>query len=279
MIQPATAPTDHGRIDGRLPYYRVGDGPKTLLFVPGLNDAFGGRADWRIAQVLGQTYRGFTDEYTVWTVSRPRGLDSGTTTRDLAGSYATVLDELGGADVLGYSMGGFVAQHLAADYPELVNSLVVGASADRLSERGASIVEKWRELAANGEWGRLYDSVASEGYVGWRKRVYPSMARILGGVVSPPVPSDVVVSCDACLEHDTADRLDEIAAPTLVVGGTEDPLFTESRLRATKEGIPGAKLALLRGAGHAAMDEYHDRFTGVVRRFLRDEPLEGVGKA
>ncbi|MFC6825460.1 alpha/beta fold hydrolase [Halopelagius fulvigenes] len=273
MIQPATDPTDHGWIDGRLPYYRVGDGPKTLLFVPGLNDAFGGRADWRIAQVLGQAYRGFTDEYTVWTVSRPRGLDSGTTTRDLAGSYATVLDELGGADVLGYSMGGFVAQHLAADYPDLVDRLVVGASADRLGEKGVSIVEEWRELAENGEWSRLYDSVTREGYVGWRQSVYPRVVRAFGGVFSPPVPSDVVVSCDACLEHDTGDRLGDVDVPTLVVGGTEDRLFPESRLRATKEGIPGAKLALLRGAGHAAMDENHDQFTGVVRRFLRGESL------
>ncbi|RDI70410.1 alpha/beta fold hydrolase [Halopelagius longus] len=273
MIQPATAPTDHGWLDGRLPYYRVGDGPETFVFVPGLNDAFDGTPNWRTAQVLGQAYREFTDEYTVWTVGRPRGLAPGTTTRDLAGSYATVLDELGGAHVVGYSMGGFIAQHLAADYPALVDRLVVGASADRLGERGVSLVERWRELAERGEWGRLYESITGETYVGWRKRVYSPVVRALGGSFAPSNPADVVVSCDACLEHDTGERLGEIDVPTLVVGGTEDPLFPESRLRATKEGIPGATLALLRGAGHAAMDENHDQFTGVVRRFLRDESL------
>ncbi|SFG77409.1 Pimeloyl-ACP methyl ester carboxylesterase [Halopelagius inordinatus] len=273
MIQPATAPTDSGFIDGRVPYYRTGDGPQTLLFVPGLSEAFDRHPNWRLAQMLGRTYDGLTDDYTVWTVPRPDGMDPGTTTRDMAGTYATVLDELGGGHVVGYSMGGFVAQHLAADYPELVDRLVVGAAADRLGEGGVSIVEAWRELAENGEWSRLYGSTTRHSYVGWRKSVYAPVARAFGAVSAPPVPSDVVVSCDACLEHDASDVLGDIDVPTLVVGGSEDRLFPESRLRATKEAVPGAKLALLRGAGHAAMDEHRGQFVDVVRRFLRDEPL------
>lgn len=273
MIQPATAPTDSGLLDGRLPYYRTGDGPRTLLFVPGLSESLERHPNWRVEQMLGQTYDGLTDDYTVWTVPRPAGIEPGTTTRDMAGTYATALDEIGGGHVVGYSMGGFIAQYLAADYPELVDRLVVGSSADRLGEEGVSLVEEWRELAENGEWGRLYGSITRRSYVGWRKSVYAPMARAFGTAFSPPVPSDVV-SCDACLEHDASDRLGDIDVPTLVVGGSEDRLFPESRLRATKEKIPGAKLALLRGAGHAAMDEYHDQFTGVVRRFLRDEPLQ-----
>lgn len=274
MIQPATASTDSGLLDGRLPYYRTGDGPETLLFVPGLSETFDRHPNWRVAQMLGRTYDGLTDDYTVWTVTRPDGIDPGTTTRDIAGTYATALDEIGGGHVVGYSMGGLVAQYLAADYPDLVDRLVVGSAADRLGREGVSLVETWRELAENGEWGRLYDSVTRESYVGWRKSVYAPVVRAFGGAFSPPVPSDVVVSCDACLGHDAGDRLGDVDVPTLVVGGSEDRLFPESRLRATKEAIPGAKLALLRGAGHAAMDENRGQFVGVVRRFLRDEPLQ-----
>jgi pimeloyl-ACP methyl ester carboxylesterase len=273
MIEPATAPTDYGSLDGRLSYYRTGDGPKTLLFIPGLSDAFDGRPNRRTASLLRQSYRGLTDDFTVWTVSRPDGLDEGATTRDLAGSYATALDELGGGHVLGYSMGGFIAQYLAADYPELVDRLVVGASADRLGDEGVALVERWRELAERGEWGRLYDSTVRASYVGWRRRLYSPMVRTLGGAFSPAVPADVVVCCDACLAHDGSDVLGDVDAPTLVVGGSRDRLFPEARLRATKEAVPGATLALLRGAGHAALDEHRDRFTGVVRRFLNDEPL------
>lgn len=128
-------------------------------------------------------------------------------------------------------------------------------------------------MAESGEWSRLYGSVARASYVGWRKSVYAPAARAFGAAFSPPIPSDVVVACDAVLGHDAGGRLGDVDVPTLVVGGSEDRLFPESRLRATKEGVPGAKLALLRGAGHAAMDEHRGRFVDVVDRFLRDEPL------
>lgn len=260
-------------LDGRLPYYRTGDGPRTLLFVPGLSESFDAHPNWRVAQMLGRTYDGLTDDYTVWTMPRPAGVEPGTTTREMAGTYATALDELGGGHVVGHSLGGCIAQHLAADYPELVDRLVVASAADRLGEEGVSLVSEWREMAESGEWSRLYGSVARASYAGWRKSVYAPAARAFGAAFSPPIPSDVVVACDAVLGHDAGGRLGDIDVPTLVVGGSEDRLFPESRLRATKEGVPGAKLALLRGAGHAAMDEHRGRFLGVVDRFLRDEPL------
>jgi pimeloyl-ACP methyl ester carboxylesterase len=280
MIRPAAVPTDSGRIDGRLPYYRAGDGPETLVVLPGLSDAFVGDPNPLTAAILGQSvYRGLTDDFTVWTVGRPRGLDDGTTTRDMAGAYSTVLDELDGGHVLGYSLGGLVAQHLAADYPQFVDRLVLGSSAYRLGGHGLSLAERWRDLAEAGEWGPLYASTAVESYVGWRKDVYPPLFRAVGAVLTPPYPDDVVVSCEACLDHDTGDRLGEISAPTLVLGGDSDRLFPVPRLRETKEGIPEATLALLDGAGHGVSEEFRDQFDGLVRRFLRGESLRGDAKS
>ena len=75
-------------------------------------------------------------------VSRPP--TPGGTVRDMAAGYATVLDRIGAeatlcderVDLLGLSMGGFVAGELAASQPERVGRLVFGLAAARLSDEG-----------------------------------------------------------------------------------------------------------------------------------------------
>ncbi|MDS0292730.1 alpha/beta fold hydrolase [Halogeometricum luteum] len=268
-----TTPTvDRGRFDGRIPYYRVGDGPETLVVLPGLSDAFlGSRAT--AAHLARTASRGLTDDFTVWTVGRPRGLDPETTTRDLAGSVATALDELDGGHVLGRSMGGLVAQHLAADYPKHVDRLVLASAGARLGDAGRAVLDDWDARAGDGEWGRLYASVARETYAGWRRRAYPPLLRAAGPALAPPSPDDVRTSIRAVRDHDATDRLEKVTAPTLVLGGSEDRLFPADLLRETKAVLPDATLALLSGAGHAAAAEHPKVFGRTVRRFLRGESV------
>lgn len=262
---------DHGRFERRIPYYRAGDGPETLVVLPGLADAFARAPSRATAEYLARaTYRGLTDDFTVWTVGRPRPLDPEATTRDMAGAAATALDELDGGHVFGYSMGGLVAQHLAADYPRLVDGLVVGSAAARLGDAGRAVVEDWLTWARQDAWGSLYASAARESYTGWRRRAYPALLRLFGPVLAPPSADDVETSVRACLDHDTTDRLGDVRARTLVVGGTEDRLFPPELLRETKDALPDATLALLSGAGHDALTEHGRTFNRIVGRFLRE---------
>jgi pimeloyl-ACP methyl ester carboxylesterase len=53
----------------------------------------------------------------------------------------------------------------------------------------------------------------------------------------------------------TTDRLSEICAPTLIIGGSEDPFFPESLLRETAGKIPGAELRVDEGVGHGVPKE------------------------
>ena len=80
---------------------------------------------------------GFLDkEYTLYAVLRKPGLPQGYTMKDMANDYAVMIrEEFGGpVDVLGVSTGGSIAQHFAADHPELVRRLVIHSSAYTLSE-------------------------------------------------------------------------------------------------------------------------------------------------
>lgn len=252
----------------RYPYHRVGDGAPRLLVIPGLADVFRGEPS-RIARLLARyRYGAFADERAVWIVSRRRGLSRGYATRDMASDYAAVLDEIGPADVLGVSMGGLVAQHLAIDYSDLVSRLVLASSASYLGEEGREIVRRWRE------WGRedrafdaRLDAVAAS-YVGYRRELYGLALRASRGVLPRPASGiDLIRSCEAFLEHDTHERVREIAAPTLLVGGRLDRFFPEPVVRKTASRVPNASLTLFDGVGHA-LDERKRAFDDRVSRFL-----------
>ena len=83
---------------------------------------------------------------------------------------------------------------------------------------------------------------------------------------APQDPSDLVVTVEAEDRHNFRDRLGEIAAPTLVVAGTEDPGYTVELFRETAEGIPNGRLILYEKMGHPASGK---QFKRDVLQFLR----------
>jgi pimeloyl-ACP methyl ester carboxylesterase len=239
-----------------LPYNRTGDGPRTLLVLQGLLPENKPQPGWSV-----RMYRFLGREYTVYTVLRRPGLPQGYTLRDMAAEYATLVrDELGGGpvDVIGVSTGGSIAQHLAADHPESVRRLVIHSSAHALSRPARRLQLLVRDLALRGDWvgvWRLFvDAVfPRHGLAGaFRRPMVELSARLLGLLDARSDPSDLAVTIMAEDEHAFRDRLGEIAAPTLVIAGAEDPFYTVDLFRETAEGIPGARLVLYPGMGHPA---------------------------
>ena len=75
----------------------------------------------------------------------------------------------------------------------------------------------------------------------------------------------------ACMVHfgtGTADRLAQIAAPTLVVHGDYDPLIPYPNGQFLAEHIKGARLSTYPGVGHIVMIESPERFNREVIEFL-----------
>ena len=278
-----------GRLLGEFPYVRLGGGPRPLIVVPGVGDAvFNGQYNAALGAVLRSYYRPYLDSHTVYLVSRPRGLRDGYGVGDMADDYARAADELGGADVLGISMGGFVSQTLAADHPDLVDRHVLAVSGARASAEGLEAARRWRDLAEDGAWYEIRAELAGDMFSDWRRIAYPSALRSAGvatrwrrlfapGIADfvpnvplpePADPNDVLVTMDATLAFDGTERLGEIQAPTLVFGGEEDPYFPASILREAAEGIPDARLEIVPGARHGAYHERKERFDGAVTAFL-----------
>jgi len=191
----------------------------------------------------------------VWWVNRRQGLPEGTTMAELADDYATMLGDWQAApiDVVGISTGGEVALQLAADHPELVRRLVLVASACRLGPSGHDVERQAAEALDRGERRRAAALLA---------RLLPSgrMTGALAGGLAWLVPGgvvgrdhqDLLATMRAELAFDLSERLHEITAPTLVVGGSEDGSYGEAVFRETATGLPFGHLALHPGRSHAA---------------------------
>ncbi|WP_182875243.1 alpha/beta fold hydrolase [Microbispora sp. H10670] len=184
---------------------------------------------------------------TVHLINRPVDMPSGTTIARLAGWHAIALRERFGepVDVMGTSGGGVTALQLAMDHPEVVHRLVISVAASRVSDRGR------HDLIRSVEMERRGKSAAwiSSGLVahGLLRVVVAAMYAL--GADQQRAPGEVAL-IEAIQEWDVTARLGEITAPTLVVGGTRDPLVPPALVEATARGIPNARLLLLRGRGH-----------------------------
>lgn len=265
--------SETGLLQGAFPYVRVGSGPRTLAVLPGFGDAmFSGRYPPGAGPALAAYFYRYLDDHAVYLLSRPRGLPEEYTVEESAHRHAPLLADLGPVDVLGVSMGGLVGQQLCVRHPEVVDRLVVVDSACRLAGEARPAVRELHRYATEHDWAAIRAELARGMFAGWRRVAYPPLVRTVGRVLQPrpAVPADVRVSLAAILAYDGCDRLDEIEHRTLVVGGDRDPYFTADLMRETAEGIPDARLSLVRGGRHGAFHERKWTFDRRVTRFLAE---------
>jgi len=265
MVEYGTGPVGH-------PCHRFGAGSERLVIVPGVMDPLGWNTPSRLtAELLARHYFRAFREYDVWVVSRPPGLSPGTTARDLGDRYARVLDAIGSAHVLGLSLGGMIATHLAARHPEQVNRLVLVACGTHLGENGRHRVRRWRRLADGDRWTALHVDYARTVYSGTRAQTVLWLYRLASPWLPRPlVPADVSLSCDAMLAYDGTDVLDDIEAPALVVADSDGTLVPERLQRDGARRLPDGYVVAFEG-GHAVYEERRREFGRTVLRFLDGE--------
>ena len=207
-------------------------------------------------------YRFLTKEYTVYIVTRKPGLPDGYSMQNMGDDYAVMIQqEFGGpVDVLGTSTGGSIAQHLAADHPDVVRRLVIHSSAYALGNAAREAQMRVGHLARQRKWRKAFAALL--GFLLSFNRFGKIVAEI-GAVfmilIAPDDASDLVVTIEAEDQHDFQDRLAEITAPTLVTGGDRDPFYSEAMYRETAAGIPNAKLIIYPGQGHPVGGRQFDK--------------------
>jgi 3-oxoadipate enol-lactonase len=181
---------------------------------------------------------------------------SGLTMASLARDAVEALDEAGvqSAHVIGASMGGMIAQHLALDHRDRVRSLVLACT----TPGGGRGAPPWRMLAASGLRPLIgsrhtFSIVAPLLYSERTRRERPDRLREdLELRVADGTPMRTMYAqMGAIAGHDTRARLTELTdLPALVLHGLDDALIPPERGRDLAKLIPGARLELLPDCGH-----------------------------
>jgi pimeloyl-ACP methyl ester carboxylesterase len=195
-------------------------------------------------------------------------------TGDMASDALALMDHLGieRFHVLGASMGGAVAQHVALQAPTRVASLVLASSWGRTDAFLHGVFSSWRLmverlapeefLAAQAPWAFTHRFLQGP---------TPEVAAAQATLRARGILKSVAAyqrQVDACLGHDTLGLLVLLQTPTLVVVGEDDILTPPRYARALVAALGRAELALVPASGHACFLETPKPFAERVRRFL-----------
>jgi len=177
------------------------------------------------------------------------------------------------AHILGISMGGYLAQELALNYPAKVKSLVLGCTGcggDRAVIMSPERMEKFtanKGLTPEEILRKDMDIYFSDDYVDQHPEKIKEFVEIS---MRHYQPADAFLrQFDACLRHDTGDRLNQLSAPTLIMTGDDDPLVPPQNSHILKDLIPGADLSVFAGGRHCFFIETADQFNKKAVDFLK----------
>ena len=189
-------------------------------------------------------------------------------TREFATDVVAVLDDLDvdAPAVYGTSMGGRVAQWFAADYPERVSGLVLGCTSPggpHAFERDNAVRVALSRPGTIETRDTLIDLMFTPAYVAAHAGRYT----VLGDARMPPYARKRHLI--ASNSHDAWDALPRIAAPTLIVHGTDDLMVPTANAKLLADRIPDARVRLIEGARHAYFVEFRAVAAPAVLEFLR----------
>lgn len=202
--------------------------------------------------------------------STPTGGDF--TIDTLADDVAALLDDVGArsAHVVGFSMGGLVAQSLAARHPDRVARLVLASTYPVMNPQARMFLDAVRDVVLD---------------TGSMHPVFPLVCPWLFsvGFLTDPAQADWFTAPEdedeppagwlaqyaAQRAFDGTAALARITAPTLVVHGAEDALVSAADAAALTAAIPHARATTFAGSGHLVNVEQPDRWRDEVLSFLK----------
>ena len=183
-------------------------------------------------------------------------------------------------DLLGFSLGGYVAQELVLLRPRLVRRLVLAGTAPQ----GAPDLHRWSEdvyALATPDEPTAEDLLALffSGSEESRAKGMESIGRLFQREVDRDEPTDLATR-DAQLAAITAwgipdasklNRLAGITQPTFVANGDNDTMMHTHNSHLLAEHLPNAQLRIYPDAGHGFLNQYPELFADDVHAFLEKQ--------
>jgi len=252
-------------------YLRAGSGP-VLVLVHGF---LGGARQW--AQEIAH----FSDRFDVIAPDLPgfggaAHLPGCASIAGMAAAVFGVLDRLGVGEfvLLGHSMGGMIAQEMAATRPQSVRRLVLYGTGPL-----GMMPDRFEPIATSQQ--RLLD----EGVGSTSARIGATWFK--AGAEAPAFPLIVEIGAEAdsraaeaafgaMAEWDGRAALGRLTMPTLIIWGDADRSYRWSQIESLWTGLPDVRLSVIPGAAHAAHLEKPVLFLTIVEDFLTETCATGT---
>jgi pimeloyl-ACP methyl ester carboxylesterase len=268
-----TAPTQFVEADGiRFAYRRFGNPIGTPVV---LLQHFMGNLDNYDPAITDHLA---TDREVILTDNTGVGLSTGTapqTVAEMARDAASLIDALGleHVDLFGFSMGGFVAQQITVDRPELVRRLILVGTGPRGGEGMSQLAPDVAPLFATTHdpqdlmWLPIFFSPSQESQAAGRRFLERIRARTADRD-APVAEATVAAHAAAATEWGAGsfDHLKAIPHPTLVVNGNNDIVVATINSYILQQNLPNAELILFPDSNHGS----HFQFTEQFNRYLTD---------
>lgn len=194
------------------------------------------------------------------------------TIADHADDVADVMDQFGLIDAVfcGVSMGGQIAQHLAAQRPDLIGGLMLCNTAaqigtpDMWATRIAALREQGLEPLAKGVLERWFSP-------GFLNNQTEAMAVYRNMLVRTPLDG-YIAACGAVRDADLIESTRALQIPVTCVAGSDDQATTPDDVRGLAALIKGANFVEIEGAGHLPSIEAPQRVAEILMTLYKALP-------
>ena len=253
--------------DNSVNYISFGTGNKNLLIIPGLGDGL--KTVKGLAIPFSIMYRMFSKDFKVYVFSRKDKLNYGYSTEDMANDLKKMLDKIGieKTSVVGVSQGGMIAEHLAINYPELIEKLVLVVTLSKQNEIVNKRVSKWIDLAKENNYKDIFIDTCENSYTEKTLSKYRNKYSLLTKISKPKSLDRFIIEAQSCLTHDAYNKLNKIKCNTLIIGGSKDNIVGVDASKEIHEKIKTSELYIYDDYGHGLYEEAKD-FNKRVYDFL-----------
>lgn len=189
---------------------------------------------------------------------------------DLVQDAAKLMEHLGVKDVVfvGLSIGGMVAQGLAAERLDLLRAIVLSNTAAKIGTH-----QIWHDrvhMVRDGGIEALADANMERWFARQTRKERPALVEGIRNMLTRQ-PLEGYLGCmEAIGETDLVESTARLRLATLGLAASEDGSTPPDLVRETSESIPGAKFHMIRRAGHLACVEHPAQYATALADFLRE---------